>query len=262
MRETAIPADAGARHAEWLARLRRRRPGRGTRASPRRRRSSSTPRRSRTPRAAARRRSQKSAQQSPSMQERLNRPGAPSDPRRPTASTCAARAGARPAGPPGASRASRCRRPGPGRREASTLARPPPRLWPTIAARRPCSRDELLEPLLEPRHRAPEQLTLATIPALLGRWPARRSQSAISASEPSPARKPGIRSTGWPRPSSTPSPRRPGRAEERPPRARFGPPARAAADASGMSPSRSPRHHDGTRVIGKSRAGRVTRTRG
>ena len=37
-----------------------------------------------------------------------------------------------------------------GRRAASTLAKLPPRLWPTIAARWPCVAHERLEPVLEP----------------------------------------------------------------------------------------------------------------
>ena len=76
-------------------------------------------------------------QQSPSRHERLNSPGAPSEPSRLTASTWSRTSGCTASG-------SICGAPSAttpdtrsGRRFASTLAIVPPRLWPTTAARRP-----------------------------------------------------------------------------------------------------------------------------
>ena len=91
---------------------------------------------------------------------------------------------------------------------------------------------ELLEPLLEALDRGPGAVDVGQHPGPLGRWPVRRSQLAISASEPSPAMKPGISSTGWPRPSLTPAPRRTGSRRS----AAVSSPIRASRQSGGRGP--------------------------
>ena len=138
-----------------------------------------------------------------------------------------------------------------GRVDASTLARPPPRLWPTIAAAAALLRDQLLQPDLELLHEPRPSSS---------RWPASRpcwgGARCGAASWPSaqasrrPARKPGIRSTGWPRPSSTPSPRKTGCAQkgrrlEADPRF---PPERRSGATSDWSPSSHREIHNNPEV--------------
>ena len=226
--------DGHAAVARARSRRARRRSDRGRRASRRRRRCASRRTRTRRPAGSgAASAVQKSAQHSPSRQERLKRPGAPSEPSRPTVSTCRRTSGWTASG-------SSCGEPSvtspqtrSGRRAASTLARPPPRLWPITTARLPCSATTLLEALLEPLEprRPSRRRWRACPPWRCGSRPAAASWPS-GASEPSPARKPGISSTGRPRPSSSPSPRRTG--------------SRSSAAAS--SPKRASRQSGGRRT--------------
>ena len=73
-------------------------------------------------------RSQKSVQQAPSRQLDLNSPGAPSDPRPATARTCARTSGCTASGSTWGEPSAMRPETSSGRREASTLPRPPPRL--------------------------------------------------------------------------------------------------------------------------------------
>ena len=101
-----------------------------------------------------------------------------------------------------------------GRRSASTLAKLPPRLWPddrgalALLARR--------GPRAGPRaarRAAPEQSTFARMPALLGRWPVRRSQRVMSAASRRRPGSPGSAARAGRGRPRRPRPGGPGRAE-------------------------------------------------
>jgi len=78
-----------------------------------------------------------SAQQSPSRHARLNRPGTPSVPSRPTAVTCTRTNGWTAKGSASGVPRAKAVRTRSGRRTASSRAIAPPRLWPTTAIRSP-----------------------------------------------------------------------------------------------------------------------------
>ena len=94
-----------------------------------------------------------------------------------------------------------------GRPAASALAKMPPRLWPMITTRSPVDSASASSRASIRSQAAAEQLTFARMPADLVHQPAARSQWVSVASDPSPARKPGISSTPRPFPSGTPAPR-------------------------------------------------------
>ena len=148
-------------------------------------------------------------QQSPPMQERLKRPGAPSDPagRRPPPG--GAQAGAPRAGRPAVSRAPPRRSPGRAGGCASTFARVPPRLCPTIAARWPCSETKPLEALLQPRHQRARAVHVRRRCRRLGRYPARSRASLHHRRQRAVARQEaGDQQHRASAPSGMPSPRK------------------------------------------------------
>ena len=195
--------------------------GRGRRASPPRRRSSSRPRRSRRPREArARGPSQKSlaavAAEARALEAAAARRASRARPRPRTCSAHERMDGER----------VQLRRAE--RDDARHEVRPPRRRAPWRGRRRGSGRsiaaaaallgDELLERAPRAARRAAAgAVDVGQHPGLARWWPVRRSQCAIRPSEPSPARKPGIRSTGCPRPSCTPRRGRSGRAAARQP---------------------------------------------
>ena len=99
---------------------------------------------------------------------RENRPGTPSLPSVATASIWQRTSGWTGSGSVRGSPASRCPDTRSGRRRASTLAKVPPRLWPTIAARRPWRSTSARGAAPGARSLAPEQATLARMPGRLG----------------------------------------------------------------------------------------------
>ena len=169
----------------------------------------------RRPRAAARRASlQKSAQHSPSRQERLNSPGAPSEPSRPTASTCRRTSGWTASGSScgraerddaadqvGAARGEHL-----GEAAAAALADRRP---PAGPARRRSARGAAPAA----RTSAPEQSTLARMPALAwcGSRPAAASRPSARASRRRPG-SPGSAAPGGRGRRSAPRRAEPGRA--------------------------------------------------
>ena len=82
----------------------------------------------------------------------------------------------------------------------------PPRLWPMIATFWPCVSAIVSMRSSSRSTVSAEQSMFDRKPALRVLWPVRLSQRVMNASVSSPARKPGIRSTGWPAASGTPSP--------------------------------------------------------
>src|ERR687897_77732 len=121
-----------------------------------------------------------------------------------------------------------------GRRCASARAKWPPRLCPTSATRRPWrwwSSSTLRSTRSSARS---EQSTLATNPQPYGRWPIRRSQAASTSSVESPAKKPGIKTTGRPSPWTTPRPSSTGSTD-----------SRASSSAQRDSASGRPHHRSG-----------------
>jgi hypothetical protein len=94
-----------------------------------------------------------------------------------------------------------------GRRAPSAFAKTPPRLWPMITTRRPVISASASSRSSNRVHAASEQETFARIPARLVCQSAARSHCVMVPSEPSPAKKPGIRSTPRPSPDGTPAPR-------------------------------------------------------
>ncbi len=91
-----------------------------------------------------------------------------------------------------------------GRRRASALTKCPPRLWPIRDTGRPDACAAAFSRRSSRVTDRSEQSTFITMPDRWGSYPSRRSHPRITASEASPARKPGTSSTAEPSPRGTP----------------------------------------------------------